>query len=80
MPHGSDLALEAKAVRAVTEARSRLARDDPDALESLVAVRPSLGRAATEVTLRRTWLSFARSLAFFGVAIALTSYVVRLIG
>ena len=77
MPPGSSLALEAKAVAAVTEARSRLARDEPDALGPLVAVRPSLGRAATEVTLRRTWLSFARSLAFFGTAIALTGYVVR---
>ena len=80
MPPGSDLALEAKAALAVTEARSRLAREEPEALDPLVAVRPSLGRAATEVALRRTWLSFARSLAFFGIAIALTGYVVRLVG
>ena len=80
MPRGSDLALEAKAARAVTEARSRLAHDEPDALGPLVAVRPALGGAATAVTLRRTWLSFARSLALFGTAVALVGYVVRLVG
>jgi hypothetical protein len=80
MPPGSDLALEARAARAVTETRSRLARDEPDALGPLVDVRAALGHAATAVTLRRTWLSLARSLAFFGLAISLTGYVVRLVG
>lgn len=80
MPRGSELELEARAVRAATETRARLARGEPDALAPLIAIRPALGRAATTVTLRRTWLSFARSLAVFGAAIALAGYVLRIVG
>jgi hypothetical protein len=80
IPPGSDLALEADVVRAVTDARVRLGRGDPDALAPLVALRPALGRAATIITFRRTWLHLARSLATFGVAVALSGYVLRSLG
>jgi hypothetical protein len=80
LPRGSDLELEGRAARAATETRGRLARGEPDALTPLAAVRPALGRAAAAVTFRRTWLTFARSLAVFGIAVAFAGYVLRLVG
>jgi hypothetical protein len=77
IPSGTDLALEAAASRAVMVTRVRLAHGDPDPLEPLLVLRPMLGRDATAVTLRRTWLPFLRSLTLFGVAIALFGYVLR---
>ncbi len=77
IPPGSDLAPEAAAARAVTVTRARLARGDADPLGPLVAVRPQLGREATSITFRRTWLPFLRTLATFGVAIAFFGYILR---
>ena len=77
VPRGSDLALEAAVSRATLVSRSRLALGQPDPLGPLVAVRPLLGREATVVAFRRTWRSFLRSLATFGIAIALFGFVLR---
>jgi hypothetical protein len=77
IPPNTDLALEGMASRAVMGARARLARGDADPLEPLMAVRPTLGREATSVTFRRTWLPFLRTLATFGVAIAFVGFIVR---
>jgi hypothetical protein len=76
-PRGSDLALEAAVTRAVLASRSRLALGRPDPLGPLVAVRPLLGREPTVIALRRTWRPFVRSLALFGVAIALYGFILR---
>jgi len=78
IPPGSPLALEAQGARAMAEARVRAVRGDPDPLGPLVSFRTVLGRRAAAVTFRRTWLPFARTLATFGVAVALTGYVLRL--
>jgi hypothetical protein len=74
---GSDLATEAAVARALLDSRSRLALGRPDPLGPLAAVRPLLGREPTLVALRRTWRSFVRSLALFGVAIALFGFILR---
>jgi hypothetical protein len=77
LPPGSDLALEGRVTRAANMARSRLARGEPDPLGPMAAMRPRLGRAATTITLRRTWAPFLQSLALLGVAIALFGYILR---
>ena len=74
---GTGLALEAAVSRAVLVSRSRLARGQADPLGPLVAIRRHLGFEATRIAVRRTWLGVLRSLALFGVGIALVGYVVR---
>jgi hypothetical protein len=71
----SALALHAAVVEAVTHTRLRLAAGAPDPLEPILAVRKRLGREATTVVLRDTWLPLARSLAAFGVTAGLVLFL-----
>ena len=71
----SELALEAAVIDAVTKARLRLATGSPAPLAPLVAVRPRLGREATRIVLRDTWLPFARTLAGCGIAAGILLFV-----
>ena len=77
LPPGSEVALEAGVVRALAQTRMALLRDDPDPMRPLREIRPRLGREATRVVLRDTWLPLARLLVASGLLVAAVFAITR---
>ena len=77
LPPGSDAALEGEVIRALARTRMALLGEEPDPMRPLREVRPKLGRDATRVVIRDTWIPIAGQLLAFGLLIGSVAALTR---